>query len=407
MKFDVIIIGAGVIGASTAYHLQKNAPKKKILLIEKNDRVARGNTAKSAALYRNLFSSKTSQILSKCSIAYYETIVEKIALNEIGYFWMFSKDSWKKSQKGLEKLDPEKDNFEILSRNDVPENLQLNVENSSEFKGLDHIIYGHRCGSLSAIKLASHYAEEFQKLGGLIQFNTEINRVNLSNKEQFYPPWKEVKIISLKDNSGKEHFADEFIFTTGAWMNELLTPLGVASQIYPQKRQMFTLKLSDSTQIATNPKEKIPILILPTGGVYVKPVLQNKILVIGCANELGNPFMMEKYPPDAEEGYFREAIEPVLRHYFPKLKDYKLFSKWAGYYAYYWPDKNPIIEKVSNIQWVSGTSGSGIMKADAIGRIAAAKSSDNKKAELFDGTIFNPENLSLKHRKVDSEELII
>ena len=407
MKFDVIIIGAGVIGVSTAYHLQKRLPKKKILLLEKNDRVARGNTAKSAALYRNLFSSKTSQILSKCSIAYYETIAEKIALNDIGYFWMFSKESWKKSQKGLMKLDSQKDDFEILSKDEFPENLQINVENSGDFKGLDHILYGHKCGSLSAIKLANHYADEFQKLGGAILFNTEIKKVNLSDKEQFFPPWKEVKIISLEDNTGKEFFAKEFIFTTGAWMNELLTPIGVASQIYPQKRQMFTLKLADSTQIAADPKEKIPILILPTGGVYVKPVLQNKILVVGCANELGNPFMMEKYPPDAEEGYFREVIEPVLKHYFPKLKNYELFSKWAGYYAYFWPDKNPIIEKVSNIQWVSGTSGSGIMKADAIGRIAAAKSINELKVKLFDGTYFNVNDLSLKQRKVDSEDLII
>ena len=407
MKFDVIIIGAGVIGASTAYHLKKIDPKKEILLLEKNDRVARGNTAKSAALYRNLFSSKTSQILSKCSIDYYETIADKIALNDIGYFWMFSKESWKKSQKGLEKLDPKKDSFEILTKKEVPENLQLNIESSSEFQGLDHILYGHRCGSLSAIKLATHYAEEFQKLGGTIQFNTEITKVNLSDKEQFYPPWKDVKIISILDNSGKEYYANEYIFTTGAWMNELLTPIGVASQIYPQKRQMFTLKLEDSTQITSDPKEKVPILILPTGGVYVKPLLQNKLLVVGCANDLGNPFMMEKYPPDAEEGYFREVIEPVLKHYFPKLKDYKLFSKWAGYYAYYWPDKNPIVEKISNIQWVSGTSGSGIMKADAIGRIAAGRLLNHKKVKLFDGTTFNPEYLSLKHRKVDSEELII
>ena len=94
-------------------------------------------------------------------------------------------------------------------------------------------------------------------------------------------------------------------------------------------------------------------------------------------------------------------------HYFPQLKDYSLFSKWAGYDAYYWPDKNPVIEKVSNIQWVSGTSGSGIMKADAIGRITAARSLDIKEIELFDETKFQVANLSLKKRKVDAEELII
>jgi len=170
---------------------------------------------------------------------------------------------------------------------------------------------------------------------------------------------------------------------------------------------MFTLKLSDAKQMVNDPSEKIPILILPTAGIYVKPILLNKLIVVGCANELGNPFLMDKYPPDAESSYFENVIEPVLQHYFPQLKDYQLFSKWAGFYAYFWPDKNPVIEKVSNIQWVSGTSGSGIMKADAIGRIAAAKQLNLPNIELFDQTKFNVSDLSLKKRKVSTEELII
>ena len=169
---------------------------------------------------------------------------------------------------------------------------------------------------------------------------------------------------------------------------------------------MFTLKIKPE-QIAADIKKRIPILILPTGGVYLKPVLQNSLMMVGSANELGNPYQMENYPPEAEEGYFKNAIEPVLNHYFPQLKNYSLFSKWAGYYAYYWPDKNPVIEKISNIQWVSGTSGSGIMKADAIGRIAAAKNLALDEAELFDKTKFQVSDLSLKKRRVDAEELII
>jgi sulfur relay (sulfurtransferase) DsrF/TusC family protein len=56
---------------------------------------------------------------------------------------------------------------------------------------------------------------------------------------------------------------------------------------------------------------------------------------------------------------------------------------------------------------VSGTSGSGIMKADAIGRIAATRNLDFEEVELFDNTKFHVSNLSLKKRKVDAEELII
>lgn len=173
------------------------------------------------------------------------------------------------------------------------------------------------------------------------------------------------------------------------------------------KREMFTIKLEDATQISSDLSTKLPILILPTGGVYIKPLLLNKIIMVGCANELGNPFQMGDYPPKADENYFYKVLEPVLQHYFPRLKNYKLFSKWAGYYAYYWPDKNPVIEKVSNIQWVSGTSGSGIMKADAIGRIAAAKSIGLETAILFDKTKILVNDLSLKKRNVDNEDLVI
>ncbi len=406
MRFDTIIIGAGIIGTSTAYYLQKYSPKQKILLIDKNSKIAGGNTSRSAALYRNLFSSRTSQVLSASSIGFYETIADKIGLKNLGYLWMFSQDDWKKSQKGLQNLNDQSETFEILSPKEFPKNLQLNFNSSDDFPAIHQALYGHRCGSLSAINLAKYYAKQFEDLGGKIALEKNIQKLSLSEEERHFPPWSGIKLLSIMDQNRDEYLADDFLFTTGAWTNDLLAPIGIASQIYPKKRQLYTLKL-DSTQIVSNPKESTPILILPTGGVYVKPILQNGIIMVGCANELGNPYQMNIYPPAAEQEYFEFAIKPILQYYFPKLKEFKLFSKWAGYYAYYWPDKNPVIEKVSNIQWISGTSGSGIMKADAIGRISAAKVLGLEKTELFDGTKFKIDNLSLKKRAVDAEELII
>jgi FAD-dependent oxidoreductase domain-containing protein 1 len=55
----------------------------------------------------------------------------------------------------------------------------------------------------------------------------------------------------------------------------------------------------------------------------------------------------------------------------------------------------------------SGTSGSGIMKADAVGRIAAAGLIGYEEAVLADGTRFKVSRLSLRNRDVEMEELII
>ena len=89
------------------------------------------------------------------------------------------------------------------------------------------------------------------------------------------------------------------------------------------------------------------------------------------------------------------------------LRDSPIQVKWAGHYAYHWPDKNPVIESEANLTWVSGTSGSGIMKADALGRVAAAKALRMQEATLYDGTSFCVADLSLRDRKVDSELFVI
>ena len=71
MVYDVIVIGGGVIGTSSAYHLKRMNPQLKILLIDQFNRIGAGSTAKSAALFRNIFSSSISRSLTNSSIKYY------------------------------------------------------------------------------------------------------------------------------------------------------------------------------------------------------------------------------------------------------------------------------------------------------------------------------------------------
>ncbi len=305
----------------------------------------------------------------------------------------------------MDKLQQISETFELLPLERIEEKLMINSSLSGDFPAIHQALFARRCGALSAIKITKYYAKQFVQAGGEIRYQTEIKDLELSHKEQCYPPWEQVKMLSVRDQNGKTYSAGKFIFTTGAWTDALLRKIGIASQIYPKKRQIFTLKIRDPKQFAKRLEKNFPVIILPAGGVYVKPVLQNHILMVGCANDLGNPFQMNGFPPKAEDSYFTAAIEPVLNHYFSNLNQYSLFSKWAGYYAYYWPDKNPIIEAVANIFWVSGTSGSGIMKADAIGRVATGRVLGMEKVDLFDGREFATTTLSLKHRQVDPEEL--
>ncbi len=402
MDFDYIIVGAGVVGSSIAYYLKNELPGSNILLLDRNHTAGAGNTARSAALYRNFFSSPTSRMLAGSSIKYYLELGDKVQLNPIGYLWLFSEEQWADSQKAIRQLDQKKDRFEILDRAAISYILEINYESKGQVPEVHKGIYCNMCGSISGMALAQHYASAFKSIGGRISFDTDIKSFILTGQESSYAPWDDIRVIKIVDQKGNEYVGKHFVITTGAWTHDLLAPIGIASCILPKKRQLFGLFIKDAAHFLKDSKK--PAIILPAGGVYIKPILNKNIIIVGCADDLGQPFIMSN--PDPDPIYFQNAIEPVLNHYFPEL-DYTLSLKWAGYYDYHWPDMLPVVESVANVTWVSGTSGSGIMKADAIGRIAAARLEGKDEAILADGIKFKVSRLSLRDRKVEKEELII
>lgn len=406
MEFEHVVIGAGVIGAATAYHIKRLSPDSNVLLIDKEKRAGAGNTAKSAALYRNIFSSKASKLLSTSSIKYYLTLGDKVQMNPIGYLWMFSNDQWSASRKAIKTLDPLKDDMELADRNDIAKILKVNSQGAGRFPSVDFGIHGHLCGSLSGMGLAQHYVSEFRNLGGGASMETEVCQIVLKGNRTKHAPWGPRGIDHLLDQGSRMIKADHYTFATGAWTHAILGRIGIFTGVLPKKRQLFGIKVDDPTTIAADIElDKVPALILPAGGTYVKPILHRKLMILGLAEGIGQPFDMSDPGFDLE--YFEKGIEPVMNHYFPDLKDYELKMKWAGYYSYHWPDKNPVVESEENITWASGTSGSGIMKADAIGRITASKVLGSRKAELFDGSKIKVSDLSLRNRCVEMEKFVI
>ena len=405
MRCDIIIIGGGVIGCSTAYHLKRGGSDLSILLLERNPRIGMGNTGKSAALYRNLFSSRTSRMLASSSIGYYRELGEAIGLRSNGYLWMFSKEQWAGSKGALSSVDPNDDELEVLDREAISDMLNINMD-GGPFPDIDRAIFGHRCGSLSAMALAKHYAEEFVSMGGEIRTGVGIDRIELTGAHTGFAPWEDIRVEELVGEDGTSYTAGKYVSAVGAWTPELLTPAGIFSGVMPKKRQLFGIEVEDGSGVMRSlAPDRAPVMVLPAGGAYIKPLLDRNMMIVGLADKLGQPYSMG--PPEPDESYFHSAVAPVIDHYFPYLKGYTLKMKWAGHYSYHWPDMNPVIESVANLTWVSGTSGSGIMKGDAIGRIASARVLGQEIAKLYDGTVFRVSDLSLRNRSVDMEELII
>ncbi|EQD59913.1 FAD dependent oxidoreductase, partial [mine drainage metagenome] len=111
--------------------------------------------------------------------------------------------------------------------------------------------------------------------------------------------------------------------------------------------------------------------------------------------------------PEAETDFYESSVYPILSAYFPQLNDSKVTSKWAGYYSYNTIDKNPYIFRAMNAIIVTGTSGSGILKGDAIGRVTAALAGDSENVLLYTGETIKISDLGVAQRKVDAEHVIL
>src|SRR5512135_3764541 len=90
---QVVIVGAGILGLASACHILRRSPGVELLVVERLAGPGRGDTAKSAAAFRDMFSSPVNRALSQGSIAAYDRIEAGstgIGLQRIGYLWLLT-----------------------------------------------------------------------------------------------------------------------------------------------------------------------------------------------------------------------------------------------------------------------------------------------------------------------------
>jgi sarcosine oxidase subunit beta len=102
---SVVIIGAGIVGSSIAYHLSVRGCRD-VIVLEKAEREAAGSTARSAAGVRHQFASEVNIRLSLYSIERLKRFAEEVGgeagLKQIGYLLLVSEPGlWQDYQRSV------------------------------------------------------------------------------------------------------------------------------------------------------------------------------------------------------------------------------------------------------------------------------------------------------------------
>jgi FAD-dependent oxidoreductase domain-containing protein 1 len=424
---DVLIVGAGIIGLSTAYHLKSENPKLDVLVLDKLGAAGQGSTAKSAAAFRCLFASRTNFALADSSAEFYKHVQDDLKfdlkLQWAGYLWFFDEDGYHRmlpvlrdlAGKGFKYVEYSED--ELAKKLDMRTNLAGDEE--AQLMGLGNVYKGiliPKAGLIDVDSLVKFYESEFLRLGGKVQYNTHVDEIVVEPRQPFGMPgepyfWQDAIVTGVKTNRGPIR-AKKTIIAAGAWTPQLLDPLGIECFIKAKKRQIFSIKAkTDQLRKLLFSKEFtnagcLPFTILPRPSAYIRPAPEEDALWLAYADEFPRAFKIED-DPEPEENYYRFGLYQVFVKYFPQFKDCQLFSAFAGLYEINTIDGQPLVFEENGLMVVGGASGSGILKGDAIGRIATSLCNGEEYALLYGDKKFKVSDLGLKNRNIEPEKLVI
>jgi glycine/D-amino acid oxidase-like deaminating enzyme len=396
MTYQVIIIGAGILGLASAYHLLNQARGLSLLVIDRFCGPGLGNTARSAAAFRDMFSSPLNRDLSRGSIAFYEQIQKqgtRLGLRKIGYLWLLTAQQAQASRGVLDSLAAAAIEFDLL---EVGRLRPLLPELRAGDISLG--LLGSNCGILNPNLLCRYYEQRVRELGGKFFYGAEVSGFTLDHDGR----------ITGVDAGGNFFEADTVVVAAGAWMNATLALAGLGGQVVPRKRQLFAVAAKAGAlhglihSRGFNADGLLPFTILP-GGAYLRPA--TGFFILGYANE-DQPPGLEDHPL-ADADFFEKRLRPQVERYFPAFQGLTPEYSWAGHYADHPPDNLPLVDRVGGAIVVGGDSGSGIMKADSLGRIAAGLYLGREQVELGQGRPFRVKDLALTGRRLAPEALII
>ncbi len=426
-QYDVVIVGAGVIGLATAYHIKKERPDDHILVVDKMNAAGQGNTAKSAAMFRCFFYSPTNLTLVDTTVEFFKHVQNHLdfdlKLRWTGYLWLFSKERFKIIEPVLRSAGESEFEYEIFDADKLEELLNLNTyvteDEEAQMMGLENVekgVFIPKAGAIDIDLLVQFYEEEIKKMGGEIQYNVKVNNLIVEPEEPLGMPdepyfWQDSRVAGIGTNKGVFK-AKKTIVAAGVWANKLLHKVGVNAPMEPIKRQLFSVKASTQPlkQLlhvkGFNQLDCVPFTILPEPSVYLKPALEEEAFWLAYGDHFPRAFELED-DPKPEENYYRYGIYQVITKYFPQFLGSTLYGSWAGQYALNPIDGQPVVFEKNNLLVAGSCSGSGNMKCDAIGRITAALYKREPSTKLFGGKNFKVSNLSMEKRDVKPEKLII
>ncbi len=345
---DVVVIGGGVMGASTAYHLAARGCRN-VVLLERHDFLGTEATGKCAGGIRYQFSTEINVRLSLLSLPMLERFEEEIGqaidLRWTGYLFLLD---------NARDLEAFRANVAMQNRLGVPSRL-LSAEEVARkvpLLNLEGIIAGawhHRDGLADPNGVVQGYAAAARRLGAQIITGVEVTGVHV-----------EAGRVAGVTTSKGDIATRAVVNAAGPWAGQVAAFAGVDLPLVPLRRQIVV-----TTPLKGIP-EDFPFVIDFSRALYFHREGQ------GILTGQSNPDEKPGFDQSVDHAWTERHLETAMWR-FPLLEQAGLLREWAGLYEVT-PDAHPVIDTLADpagFTIVAGFSGHGFMHGPVAGLLAA------------------------------------
>jgi sarcosine oxidase, subunit beta len=361
---SVVIIGAGVIGASVAYHLARRGWRE-ILLLDRSGGPGQGSTGRATGGFRAQYATPINVRLSLLSRDKLRCFTEETGGDAgyvpAGYLWLASTPGELDILRAAQRVQHEEGLTEAveIGREEI---RRLNAA-----VALEEVTGGTFCptdGFINPMGIVEGYLTAARRLGVELEWQAEVTGFGLGLGN---------RVATVKTSRGPIS-PSAVVNAAGAWAAPVAHWAGFHLPVAPLRRQVAATTLTDLLPAT------MPMTIFPSDGFHLR-VRDGRILLLWPT-----PGVPERPFDTTVDDQWIQAVVSKAHRRVPALRRAAIDRDacWAGLYEVS-PDKHAILGAVPgcpNLYLLNGCSGHGVMHAPALGQLLAEVMSEGAAATL-------------------------
>lgn len=341
----VLIIGGGVIGVSTAFHLAE-AGVRDILLLE-SDALGSGSTCKAAGGVRAQFSDRVNIELGLRSLEAFSVFATRpggeIDLHRVGYLFLLDDQA---TVAAFERNVALQNELGVPSRMISPQEAAA-MSPLISTDGLLAAAYSPSDGHCTPEAVVAGYASAARRLGARLVTGAAVTSITAG-------PGAEFEVVA----AGQAVRAETVICAAGAWSQRIGEWVGVHLPVTPLRRQIVV------TEPVPGLPRQLPMTIDFTTSLYFHR--EGPGLLIGMSDPQEAPGFRLNRSDD-----WLPRLGDAMTRRAPMLAGFGIASGWAGLYEVS-PDHNGLVGQAApagRFLYATGFSGHGFLMAPALGEV--------------------------------------